>query len=160
MSYLRYLYLPVNSGVQHKLCFVLFVFVLCTLCCQFLCIVLCFCFVCLRLVYPMLPVSLYCVVFLFCLSLSCVPYVLFVFVLCTLCCQFLWIFHFWFPLQFSLTFILCGIHNIHTNVMLTYIFMWNSQHPQTKVMLTYIFMWIHSIHKQKLHRPIYLCGNS
>ena len=69
--------------------FVLFVFVLCTLCCQFLCVVFCLssycvpyvasfsvlCFVCLRIVYPMLPVSLCCV--------------LFVFVLCTLCCQFL-----------------------------------------------------------------------
>jgi hypothetical protein len=46
----------------------------------------CFSFVFLRLVYHMLPVSL------FCLSSSCVPYVasfsgLFFFVLCTLCCQ-------------------------------------------------------------------------
>ena len=62
----------------------LFFFVLCTLCCQFLWIVF------LRLVYPMLPVSLDC------FSSSCVPYVasfsgLFFFVWCTLCCQFLWI---------------------------------------------------------------------
>ena len=28
------------------------------------------------------------------------------FVLCTLCCQFIWIFHFWTPLQYSLTFII------------------------------------------------------
>jgi hypothetical protein len=37
MSYLRYLYLFEYSGVQHILCcvFVLFVFVLCTLYCQF-----------------------------------------------------------------------------------------------------------------------------
>jgi hypothetical protein len=53
------------------------------------CIVLLFCFVCLRLVYPMLPVSL-------CFSSSCVPYVasfsVFFFVLCTLCCQFLCVF--------------------------------------------------------------------
>ena len=37
MSYLRYLCLLLYSGVQHILCcvFVLFVFVLCTLCCQF-----------------------------------------------------------------------------------------------------------------------------
>ena len=81
--------------------FVLFFFVLCTLCCQFLwegsylrylCLftmhVLCFCFVFLRLVYPMLPVSLggllftlfvfvyYTrIVFLFSFSSSCVPYV-------------------------------------------------------------------------------------
>ena len=81
--------------------FVLFFFVLCTLCCQFLwegsylrylCLltinVLCFCFVFLRLVYPMLTVSLRGllftlfvfvyykrIVFLFCFSSSCVPYV-------------------------------------------------------------------------------------
>ena len=29
-------------------------------------------------------------------------------VMCTLCCQFLWIVHFWLPLQYSLTFIYCG----------------------------------------------------
>ena len=41
MSYLRYLCLLTYSGVQHILCyaFVLFFFVLCTLCCQFLWIV-------------------------------------------------------------------------------------------------------------------------
>ena len=41
MSYLRYLCLLTYSGVQHQLCcvFVLFVFVLCTVCCQFLWIV-------------------------------------------------------------------------------------------------------------------------
>jgi hypothetical protein len=81
--------------------FVLFFFVLCTLCWQFpwegsyfryLCLftinILCFCFVFLRLVYPMLAVSLgrllftlfvfvyYTrIVFLFCFSSSCVPYV-------------------------------------------------------------------------------------
>ena len=36
MSYLRYLCLLANSGVQHILCCVLLVFVLCTLYCQFL----------------------------------------------------------------------------------------------------------------------------
>jgi hypothetical protein len=50
---------------------VLFIFVLCTVCCQFICIV--HYFVYLRLVYRMLPVYLYCP--LFCLSSSCVPYV-------------------------------------------------------------------------------------
>jgi hypothetical protein len=35
----------------------------------------------------------------------CCVFVLFFFVLCTLCCQFLWIVHFWLPLRFSLTFI-------------------------------------------------------
>ena len=77
---------------------------------------LCFCFVFLRLVYPMLPVSLGCVVFLLCFSTSCVPYVtsfsrlccvfaLFFYVLCTLCYQFLWIFRFLLALWYSLMFI-------------------------------------------------------
>jgi hypothetical protein len=35
----------------------------------------------------------------------CYVFVLFFFVLCTLCCQFLWIVHFWLPLRYSLTFI-------------------------------------------------------
>jgi len=41
MSYLSYMCLFAHSGVQHILCcvFVLFVFTLCTLCCQFLWIV-------------------------------------------------------------------------------------------------------------------------
>ena len=38
-------------------------------------VMLCFCFVFLHLVYPMLSVSLGCVVFLLCFSSSCVPYV-------------------------------------------------------------------------------------
>ena len=43
MSYVRYLCLLPYSGVQQILCcvFVLFVFILCTLCCQFLWIVQC-----------------------------------------------------------------------------------------------------------------------
>jgi NhaP-type Na+/H+ or K+/H+ antiporter len=42
MSYLGYLCLVTYGGVQHILCcvFVVFVFVLCTICCQFLWIVL------------------------------------------------------------------------------------------------------------------------
>ena len=58
MSYLRYLCLFAYSGVQHILCcvFALFLFVLCTLCCQFLWIVRFW--LPLRLVYPMLPVSM------------------------------------------------------------------------------------------------------
>ena len=79
-------------------------FVLCTLCCQFLWIV--HFLLPLRLVYPMLPVSLDCP-FLITPS-SCVPYVTsfsglsvfdYPFVLCTLCCQFLWIIRFWLPLH-------------------------------------------------------------
>ena len=73
LYYLRYFCLFTSSGVQHILCgvFVLFVFLLCTLCCQFLWIV----------------------------------FVLFVFLLCTLCCQFLWIVHFILSLRNPLTFI-------------------------------------------------------
>jgi hypothetical protein len=70
------IYIYLRIVVSNKL-FVLFVYVLCTQCFQFLC-------VCLRLMYPMLPVSL-------CLSSSYVPNVasvsVFVFVLCTQCCQ-------------------------------------------------------------------------
>ena len=168
MSYLRYLYLFAYSGVQHILCcvFALFYFVLCPLCCQFRWIVhfwfplrYSLTFGCLRLLYPMLSVSLDCsfliapsvfsnvylscilcilclqflwiVYFLFRLRyslmficpVSCVPYVASVSrvsilivpsvfsnvylscVFCTLCCQFLWIVHFWLPLRYSLTFI-------------------------------------------------------
>ena len=74
-------------------------FVLCTLCCQFLWIVRFL--LPLRLVYPMLPASLGCQ-FLITPS-SCVIYVTsfsglsvfdYPFVLCTLCCQFLWIVRF------------------------------------------------------------------
>ena len=73
-------------------------------CCQFLWIV-CF-WLPLRLVYPMFPVSLDCP-FLITPS-SCVPNVAsfsvlsvsdYPFVLCTLCCQFLWIVRFWLPLR-------------------------------------------------------------
>ena len=103
-----------------------FCFVLCTLCCQFLWIVF---GVFLRIMHPMLPVSLDCVVvfsvvlctlccqFLWIVfgfflrivypmlpvSLDCV--VVFSFVLCTLCCQFLWIVFVLLPLRYSLTFI-------------------------------------------------------
>jgi hypothetical protein len=35
----------------------------------------------------------------------CCVFVLFFFVLCTLCCQFLWIIHVWLSLRYSLTFI-------------------------------------------------------
>ena len=79
-------------------------FVLCTLCCQFLWTVRFW--LPLRLVYPMLPVSLDCS-FLITPS-SCVPYVAsfsglsvfdYPFVLCILCYQFLWIVSFWLPLR-------------------------------------------------------------
>ena len=65
MSYLPYLYLFVYSSIQHILCciFALFVFVLCTQCCQCLWItnswLPCRLFLTfIYLVYPVLPVSL------------------------------------------------------------------------------------------------------
>jgi hypothetical protein len=89
MPYLCCLCLFVCSGVQHVLCgvFGLFIFVLCTLCCQCLWVVFVLC-----LVYTMLPVSLGCL-----RLVSCVHYVASVSglssccVLCTLCCQCLWV---------------------------------------------------------------------
>ena len=42
-------------------------------------------------------------------SILCCVFVLFFFVLCTLCCQFLWIVNFYLPLRYSLTFILCVV---------------------------------------------------
>ena len=44
----------------------------------------------------------------------CCVFVLFFFVLCTLCCQFLWIAHVWLPLRYSLTFIfaLCLVYPV------------------------------------------------
>jgi hypothetical protein len=98
-------------------------FVLCTLCCQFLWIV--HVWLSLRLVYPMLPVSLDCPCLIapsswvpyvasfsglsvfdcpFVLCTLCCQFLWIVhfdcpFVLCTLCCQFLWIVHFWLPLS-------------------------------------------------------------
>jgi hypothetical protein len=86
-SYLRYLCLFAYSGIQHILwcVFHLFVFFLCTLCCQFLWIVLFllhlqYSLTFIYLVYPMLPVSLDCPVFIAPsvfsnIYLSCVPYV-------------------------------------------------------------------------------------
>ena len=84
-------------------------FVLCTLCCQFLWIVRFW--LPLRLVYPMLTVSLDCP-FLITPS-SCGPYVAsfsglsvfdYPFVLFTLCYQFLWIVSFWLPLRLVASF--------------------------------------------------------
>ena len=85
--------------------FVLFFFVLCTLCWQFLwegsylrylCLftihILCFCFVFLRLVYPMLAVSLGRLLFTLFVFVyyTHIVFLLGFFVLCTLCWQFLW----------------------------------------------------------------------
>ena len=80
-------------------------FTLCVLVCAQCCpthIVLCFCFVLLSLVYHMLPVSLDCP---FVIVPSVFSNVYMSCVLCTICCQFLWIVHLWLSLRFSLTFI-------------------------------------------------------
>jgi hypothetical protein len=86
MSYWCYLCLLPYSGVQHILCCVL-VFIFFVLC----------------LVYPLLPVSLDCS---FWIAPSVFSNVYLSCVLCTLCCQFLWIVHFGLPLRYSLTFIM------------------------------------------------------
>ena len=94
---MSYLSLSVYSGVPHTLCcvFVLFVFVLCTLCYQFLWIVfVLFVFVLCTLCYQFLWIV----------------FVLFVFILCTLCYQFLWIVYIWLSLCCSLTFIYNILH--------------------------------------------------
>jgi hypothetical protein len=54
------------------------------------------------LVYPILPVSLDCTLLI---APSVFSNVYLSCVLCTLCCQFLWIVHYWLPLRCSLTFI-------------------------------------------------------
>jgi hypothetical protein len=69
MFYLRYFVLFLYSGVQHILCCVFVLFFLC-------------------LVYPMLPVSLDCH---YLIAPSVFSNVYLSCVLCTLCCQFLWI---------------------------------------------------------------------
>ena len=66
------------------------------------CVVLLFRVFFLRLVYPMLLVSLDCP---FLIAPSVFSKINFSCVLCTLCCRFLWIVHFWLPLRYSLTFI-------------------------------------------------------
>ena len=83
MSYLRYLYSFAYSGLHHILCCV-------------------FVFFFLRIVFPILPVSLD---YHFLIAPSVFYNVYLSCVLCTVCCQFLWIILFWLPLRYSLTFI-------------------------------------------------------
>jgi hypothetical protein len=45
-------------------------------------------------------------------------FVVFFFVLCTLCCQFLWIVHFWLSVKTNRTSFLCGNRNGHHNTEL------------------------------------------
>ena len=111
MSYLRYLCFLAHSGVQHILC-------LFSLCFTSFCVpyvasfaglsifdcpfgILWRLFV-LYLVYPMLPVPLDCP---FMIAPSVFSNVYLSCIFCTLCCQFLWIVHFWLLLRYSLTFI-------------------------------------------------------
>ena len=60
------------------------------------------CLFVLCLVYPMLPVSLDC---LFLIAPLVFSNVYLSCILCILCCQFLWIVHFWLPPWYSITFI-------------------------------------------------------
>ena len=78
---------------------VLLIFLL-FLCCPIMCLYVLVCRSA-HALFTLFVCALWCpthIVFCFC-------FVLFFFVLCTLCCQFLWIFHFWLPLRYSLTFI-------------------------------------------------------
>ena len=67
---------------------------------------------------------------------------LFFFVLCTLCCQFLWIVHFWFSLQYSLTFIrLIGIVNdktikVHCHHSGFWLLYWNNKYEVLRALIT------------------------
>ena len=84
--------------------------------------------------------------FLFCLSSSCV--------LCTLCCQFLWIVHSWLPLMFSLTFIRHEIFTgniwydpyFYLSDMIFIIFQYNKYKIKTELIKCLWCVWI------KLHQ--------
>jgi hypothetical protein len=123
-------------------------------CCQFLWIV-CF-WLPLRLVYPMLPVSLD---FPFLITpSSCVPYVAsfsglsvsdYPFVLCTLCCQFLWIVRFWLPLRLVYPMLPVSLDCpflITPSSCVTYVASFSglsvSDYPFVLLTLCYQFLWI------------------
>jgi hypothetical protein len=86
MSYLRYLWLFAHSGVQRILR------------CVFP-----------RFVYHMVSVSLDSP---YLIASSVFSNIYLSCVLCTICCQFLWIHHTWLPLRFSLTFSYYLFHNV------------------------------------------------
>jgi len=96
MSYLRYLCLLAYSGVQH----ILTIWLLWQVSCGRQELLARHWHLDSPLVFGGIHVALIflfsMLCFLFCLSSSCV--------LCTLCCQFLWIVHSWLPFRFSLTF--------------------------------------------------------
>ena len=85
----------------------------------------------------------------------CCVFALFVSVMCTLCCQFLWIVHFWLPLRYSLTFIysinlFISSHPMQSKSSLSYYtfsrrMVWNRQvkqcalHTQLPLFRTYLF---------------------
>ena len=91
--------------------------------------------------------------------LHCV-FVLSFFVLCTPCCQFLWIVEFWLPLRYSLTFIeyivsnLMKITSINCSLLLTFHSMWrrwamdfNQLHSlQPTINWSSIVCWFYLIH--------------
>jgi hypothetical protein len=58
------------------------------------------------------------------------------FVLCALCCEFLWIVHFWLPLRYSLTF----IHIVHTIVHFSVDCMWLVRRISLTMKWTEVFM--------------------
>ena len=66
----------------------------------------------------------------------CCVFVLFFFLLCTLCCQFLWIVHFWLPLLYSLTFIIYILNLIF--IMLAH---WNNSSRVNGSLHSDILFW-------------------
>jgi hypothetical protein len=117
------------------------------------CIVCCTLFV-LCLVYPMLSAPLDCVLY-FVRSVSCVPNVVSSSwlcvvlcsscVLCTQCCQFLWIVHSWLPLRFSLerlfSYILDVLDIINSLISSTMIIHGSSRYKNTKTIVSNLVVW-------------------
>jgi hypothetical protein len=122
----------------------LFFFVLCILCCQYLWIVF------LRLMYPMLPVSLDF------FSSSCVPYVasfsgLFFFVLCILCCQFLWIV--FLRLVYPMLPVSVGCFSSSCVSYVASLYRETGNRENTRRRKTIHRNWQHRIHKTKKNNP-------
>jgi hypothetical protein len=83
----------------------------------------------------------------------CSVFALFFFVLCTICCQFLWIVHFSSPLRYSLTFIIyqtmkLKIQRICITIYIYTDHWWRSRKihffPQTTKTSIHEYKWIHS----------------
>ena len=72
---------------------------------------------------------------------------LFFFVLCTLCCQFLWIVHFWLPLRYFLTFIKIKSHNVYFK---------NCTELDLSFIINFIWYLVLNTLPQNTHHPHYI----